>query len=254
MPELPAMAVTQRFRHVGDQLQPRRTDADVHNTPVVRQPLALDQAQLLQPIDHARDVRGARDEPAGQIERRQLARLGCTQEAQHVVLLRREAVAGEQLLLDLPQPVVGAPEVQKNLLLGRIEAGSGQRSACPHDSDYRPPDNTCPDNCLNNHYPASPAGVSPRGHVAPNSTIPQAYRLAPPPSPQPPPSLESRHITPFAARFPCAPASPCSRSPAAPPSCTPASQKPIASSAATRAAPPSSMPRARSSGNIVSAL
>ena len=49
-------------------------------------------------------------------------RPGGFEQAQHVILLRREFEIGEEFILVGAQTVVGSPEVEKRLLLGRIEA------------------------------------------------------------------------------------------------------------------------------------
>ena len=68
------MALADGLLQLLEQCQPGVGDADLHDAAVVGHSLADDQAALLQPIDQPRDVRGVRDQPAGQHQRRQRAR------------------------------------------------------------------------------------------------------------------------------------------------------------------------------------
>jgi len=50
-----------------------------------------------------------------------LLRVGRLEQAQCVILLCRQFVPAEEFVFEQPQPVVGSPEVEVGLLLGRIE-------------------------------------------------------------------------------------------------------------------------------------
>ena len=121
MAELAAVALAERLAHLAQQGQPRLGDADVDDAAVVGRPVALDQAALLQLVEQAGDVRGARDEPAGQVQRADLVRVVAGQQPQGVVLLRRQVVAAEQFFFQGAQPVVGPPQAEEDLLLQRIK-------------------------------------------------------------------------------------------------------------------------------------
>ena len=51
-----------------------------------------------------------------------VSRPGGSEQAQGVVLLGGEVIQAEQIVFDLAQPIVGAPQVEKRLLLRRIES------------------------------------------------------------------------------------------------------------------------------------
>ena len=54
------------------------------------------------------------------------------EQAEGVVLLGGQIVAGEQLVLQRPQPVVRPPEAEKCLLFEGIEPSAGSGRLCPH--------------------------------------------------------------------------------------------------------------------------
>jgi hypothetical protein len=119
--ELAAVAVAHHLGQLVEQDEPARRDLHLHQAPVLFVPLPRDQPALVQAVEQAGDVGRARDQPAGQGQRRQRLGVNGAEQAQGVVLLRGQPDAGEELVLQHPQPVIGAPQIEERFLLGRIE-------------------------------------------------------------------------------------------------------------------------------------
>ena len=119
--DLTAGTVEDRVGQPVEQGPARVGDGDVDDAAVVVRPGPRDEAAFLQSVEQAGDVRGARDQPAREFQRPQSAGVDAAQQAQGVVLLRRQAVRAEQIVLERPQPVVGPPQVQVDFLLRRVE-------------------------------------------------------------------------------------------------------------------------------------
>lgn len=120
--ELLSVADTEWFVQLVHQSDTGRGDADMDDAPVLGGPIARDEATLLQFVEQAGDVRGAGDEAGGEIESAQRAGMFAAQQAQRVVLLRRQIVAAEQVILQGAKAVVGAPQAEERLLFQGIEA------------------------------------------------------------------------------------------------------------------------------------
>src|SRR5689334_4009476 len=106
MSELPDVAGTQRFAQLLQQSDARRGDADTHNATIIGGTVAVDEAALLQFIQHARDVGRARNQEGREIEGAKFVRMLAAQETKRVVLLRRQLVMLEQLVLQGAEAVV----------------------------------------------------------------------------------------------------------------------------------------------------
>src|SRR5207237_98365 len=108
------------------------------------------------------------DEPVGQGEGRHGVRVDRPEQAQGVVLLRRQVEAGEQGVLVGAQAVVGPPEVEECLLLGRVEArgGSALGAGGHHYDIISRPDNSCPDDYSPLSGPSEPEAPA-RGSASP---------------------------------------------------------------------------------------
>src|SRR5687767_14775318 len=81
------------------------------------------------------------------MQRRHLARSRRPKKPQRVVLLRRQPVPAEQLVLERAQPVVRPPQVKKDLLLRRVEPLPRPARLCLRQIHY--PEHTC----SNKHCP-----------------------------------------------------------------------------------------------------
>src|SRR2546423_768221 len=125
VPELAHMALAHLRPHFVQKRQARVRDPHHHHPPVALRPLALDEPALVELVDHPGNVRRPRHQPRRQVQRRHLRGIRRPKQAQGVVLLRRQAIPAEQLVLHRPQPVVRPPQVQKHLLLWRIEVLGG---------------------------------------------------------------------------------------------------------------------------------
>ena len=79
---------------------------------------------LFELVEHPRDVRCARDQPFRKRRASAPARGAAPEQAEQVVLLGRQVEAGKEFVLDRPEAVVGSPEGEVRLLLGRIESSS----------------------------------------------------------------------------------------------------------------------------------
>ena len=121
MPELLLVALPDRLFELLEQFQAGIGNADLHDAAVVGHPLAADEVPLVEAVEHPRDVRGVRDQPRRQDERRQRARMLGLEQPEGVVLLGGQVVAGEQLVLVHSQLVVGPPQAEIRLLLRRVE-------------------------------------------------------------------------------------------------------------------------------------
>src|SRR5262245_57347717 len=108
--ELAGVAAADRLAQLVQQGEAGVGEADVDDAAVVGGAVARHEAALLQLVQQAGDVRGARHQPGGEVERAQLAGVDAAQQAQGVVLLRGQVEAGEQLVLQGAQAVVGAPQ------------------------------------------------------------------------------------------------------------------------------------------------
>src|SRR5262249_9067528 len=109
------------------------------------------EATLLQLVEQARDVRGPRDQPAGQVQRADRSGMGSGQQAQGVVLLCGEVMLAEQLFLQDAEAVVGTPQVEEDFLLDRVKRTAGRDLAggcLVHALQDSTLDNSCPDRFL----------------------------------------------------------------------------------------------------------
>ncbi len=68
------------------------------------------------------------------------------QQAQRIVLLRRQVVSREQLIFQRPQPVVRSPQAEKRFLFEAIESPADFGGFGLHGTDFNHSDNSCPDN------------------------------------------------------------------------------------------------------------
>src|SRR5579872_6888940 len=125
MAELANMTIANRRLQLAQQSQARASDADAHDAAVVGGAIALDQTPLLELVEEPGDVGGAGNKPRGQIERPQRVWMLRPQQPQRVVLLGGEVPAGEKLVFEHPQAIVGSPEVEVGFLLERVEAAGG---------------------------------------------------------------------------------------------------------------------------------
>ena len=99
-------------------------------------------------FDQAGDVRRAGDQSGRKVQRWHFFRLGRFEETQGIVLLSREVVAAEEFIFQQSQAVVGPPQIQKRLLLGRIEsAGTGSLfgDRVSHENNNTCSNKCCPD-------------------------------------------------------------------------------------------------------------
>src|SRR5437763_10175177 len=124
MAELPCMALAQRLLDFAQESNARFGDPDAHNPAVVVGPLAVNEAALFQLVEQPGDIWGARHKSAGEIEGVKRLRVFAAQQPQCVVLLRREIIPAEEFVFQNAQAVVGAPEVEEDLLLEGVELGS----------------------------------------------------------------------------------------------------------------------------------
>jgi hypothetical protein len=65
--------------HFLEQCQTRSGDPHLHHATILRQPLPLNQAALFELVEQAGDVRGLRDQAAGEGKRRKRARVFASQ-------------------------------------------------------------------------------------------------------------------------------------------------------------------------------
>src|SRR5207245_11638924 len=98
--ELAGVTLAHRLAELTQESLAGWRDADAHDATIIRRPVTRNQAALLQLIEQARDVRRPGQEPRGQVQRTNHARIFTVQQSQGVVLLWRKVVAAEQLLFE----------------------------------------------------------------------------------------------------------------------------------------------------------
>jgi len=149
MAELPLVTFADRLIELLEQRQAGVGDADLYDAAVVGHALTDDEAALFKAIDEARDVGGMRDELAGEDKRGECGGMFGAEQAEGVVLLRRQLVPKKKLVLDHPQAVVGPPEIQISFLLWRIETARDAASGIGrHEPQFNWPNKHRPDNYL----------------------------------------------------------------------------------------------------------
>src|ERR1051325_5972775 len=144
MPKLTNMALQDRLVQITQESQPRLGDTDHHNPAILGRTIALDQAALFEFVEKAGDVWGARDQPASQVQRGNLAGMLAAQKPPGVVLLGCQIMLAKELVLQRTQPIVGAPQVQEDLLFQGVESLAVARLSrlhCHHASHYSQSDN-----------------------------------------------------------------------------------------------------------------
>src|SRR3954465_8313898 len=128
MPELPGMAISQGRPNPAEQGDAAGSDADADGAAILGRTPAGNKAALGQVVDHARDVRSARHKPASEFQCQSGPWMIGPQQAQQVVLLRREIELAEEFVFQPTQTIVRSPEIQEDFLLERVEAlASGLR-------------------------------------------------------------------------------------------------------------------------------
>lgn len=163
--KLTGMAVANRLAHFVQEGQAHGRDADANNAAIVGRPVADDEAALLQLVEQPGDVGSPADETTGQVERPHGTRPFAAEQAEGVVLLRRQVVPGEQFVLERPQAIISPPEVEERFLFERVEAFA--RSGRP---GRHAVDNTCSDKCCPDIYQSAGQDQSgPGGRTAFNS-------------------------------------------------------------------------------------
>ncbi len=91
MPQLPRMAAADRVVEHLEQFQPPLRQSHLDHAAVGCQPIAADELLLLELVEQAGDVRGTGDEPLGQSQRGEAARMTPPEKAERIVLLGGEA-------------------------------------------------------------------------------------------------------------------------------------------------------------------
>ena len=77
-------------------------DADVDDAAVIGRAFAIDEIAVGEFVDQTGDIRGAGDESGGKVERGDFFGPGCAKEAEGVVLLGGEIMAGEEFVFEQP--------------------------------------------------------------------------------------------------------------------------------------------------------
>ena len=122
VPELLRMAGTQRASNLVDERDTGLGNRHQHGSAILRRAGPGDEPALFQFVHQSRDVRGPRHESLGEYERgKRLGMLG-PQQPQRVVLLGGEVEPREEFVFEHPQAVVGSPQREVRLLLGRVES------------------------------------------------------------------------------------------------------------------------------------
>lgn len=115
------MTFAQRLRHGFQQSESSGSDGHADDAPIAGGALAGNQAALFEFIQHAGDVRGSRHQPVGQSQRWLRRRMLGAEQPKDVILLRRQIKSTEKSIFVRTQTIVGAPKIQENFLLERIE-------------------------------------------------------------------------------------------------------------------------------------
>src|SRR5687767_2273744 len=110
MAELPGVTFIQRLAQRVQQLDARRSNADADDAAIVGRALARYQAALLQFVEQTRDIRCATDETGCEVKSAYWCWVIAAEQAEGVVLLRRQVVLHEQLVFQGPQSIVRPPE------------------------------------------------------------------------------------------------------------------------------------------------
>jgi hypothetical protein len=140
--ELLVVAFADLVSQLIEQFRARCRDPDFDDAAILGPALPLDKLPLFEAVEQAGHVRRPRNEPRAKRERGNGAGLRSAQQAQGVVLLRREIVLLEQLLFERLEAVVGPPEVEVGFLFRRVEAFSrrlrgGCRIVHPLEGNFR---------------------------------------------------------------------------------------------------------------------
>ena len=123
--ELPGMAGADFVLQLFEQSEAGSGDTHLDHSAVVGHAAAGDEAALVELVEQPSDIGGPRDEPAGEGQGGQRGGMLGAEESEGVVLLGGEVEAGEQVVFDGAEAVVGPPEVEEGGLLGGVESGGG---------------------------------------------------------------------------------------------------------------------------------
>ena len=99
-----------------------RCDGDQHRAAVLDGANTFDPSSLLESVEHSGDIGRTRDQTRGQLKGWHGHGVRRLQQPQHVVLLGRQVVLGQQFILESPQSIVRSPQSQVDFLLLRIES------------------------------------------------------------------------------------------------------------------------------------
>ncbi len=105
MPQLLAVALSQRLGDLVQQVDARLRDASQNLAAVLIIPNSLDQPTFNKSIEQSRDIRRSRNQSLAYRKRRHGSRMRCLQQSQHVVLLAIELELAKQLILQFTQAI-----------------------------------------------------------------------------------------------------------------------------------------------------